>query len=51
VKALGSNPRRAAKDGTGETGVPVTFGGVDLSPGAWLYSDEDGIVLAPRRLP
>ena len=50
VKALGSNPRKSAKDGAGETGVPVTFGGVEFRPGAWLYSDEDGIVLAARRV-
>jgi regulator of ribonuclease activity A len=50
VKALGSNPRRSAKEGAGSTGVPVSFGDAEFSPGAWLYSDEDGIVLAPRDL-
>ena len=51
VKALGSNPRKSAKDGVGEVDVPVTFGGVRFSPGDRLYSDEDGIVLAERELP
>jgi regulator of ribonuclease activity A len=50
VKALGSNPLRSAKAGAGEVGVPVTFGGVTFTPGDWLYSDEDGIVVAGRRL-
>lgn len=50
VKALGSNPRKSAKDGAGEVDVPVTFGGVEFRPGDWLYSDEDGIVLAERDL-
>ena len=50
VKALGSNPRKSAKDGQGEVGVPVEFGGVGFRPGAWLYSDEDGIVVAARPL-
>jgi regulator of ribonuclease activity A len=50
VKALGSNPRRSAKEGAGETGVPVTFGRAEFRPGMWLYSDEDGIVLATRAL-
>ncbi len=50
AKALGSNPRKSAKDGLGESGVPVEFGGVQFRPGAWLYSDEDGIVVADRRL-
>lgn len=51
VKALGSNPCKSAKEGAGEVDVPVAFGGVEFRPGAWLYSDEDGIVLAARRLP
>ncbi|RAY14452.1 S-adenosylmethionine--2-demethylmenaquinone methyltransferase [Actinomadura craniellae] len=50
IKALGANPRKSAKAGTGEVNVPVTFGGTDFHPGAWLYSDEDGIVVASRPL-
>ncbi len=46
VKALGSNPRKSAKAGAGEVDVPVSFGGVRFEPGAHLYSDEDGIVVA-----
>ena len=46
VKALGSNPRKSAKAGVGEVDVPVAFGGVRFEPGAHLYSDEDGIVVA-----
>lgn len=51
AKALGSNPRKSAKEGAGEVDVPVTFGGVEFRPGDWLYSDEDGIVVAGRELP
>jgi regulator of ribonuclease activity A len=50
IKALGSNPRKSAKDGAGEVDVPVTFGDAEFRPGHWLYSDEDGIVTAARRL-
>ena len=46
VKALGSNPRKSAKAGAGELDVPVSFGGARFAPGAHLYSDEDGIVVA-----
>jgi regulator of ribonuclease activity A len=45
VKALGTNPRPSRKEGVGETGVPVTFGGVTFEPGARLYADEDGVVV------
>ncbi|MEB7502824.1 ribonuclease E activity regulator RraA [Arthrobacter koreensis] len=45
VKALGSNPRKSAKDSVGEIDVPVEFGGVTFRPGAVLYADEDGILV------
>ncbi|MGC5076806.1 ribonuclease E activity regulator RraA [Agrococcus sp. DT81.2] len=45
VKALGSNPRKSAKDGVGETDVPVEFGGVAFRPGAMLWADEDGVLV------
>lgn len=46
VKALGTNPQKGAKLGTGETDVAVTFGGVTFTPGHFLYSDDDGILVA-----
>ncbi|MGI5284579.1 ribonuclease E activity regulator RraA [Nonomuraea polychroma] len=45
VKALGSNPRKSGKEGTGERDVPVSFGGVIFRPGAELFSDDDGILV------
>jgi regulator of ribonuclease activity A len=45
VKALGSNPRKSAKDGEGETDAPVAFGGVVFRPGAMLWADEDGVLV------
>jgi regulator of ribonuclease activity A len=50
VKALGSNPRKSDKAGAGEVDVPVAFGGVRFEPGAHLYSDEDGVVVAAAAL-
>jgi regulator of ribonuclease activity A len=50
VKALGTNPRRSAKLGAGELGVPVIFAGVTFRPGAWLYADADGILVSDRCL-
>ena len=50
IKALGTNPRKSAKAGEGEIGVPVEFGGVIFTPGDYLYADEDGIVVSPRAL-
>jgi regulator of ribonuclease activity A len=42
--ALGSNPRKSAKDGVGEQDVTVSFGGVDFVPGQLVWADEDGIL-------
>lgn len=48
LKALGTNPRVSGKTGAGELDVPVTFGEVTFTPGHWLYSDDDGIVVLPH---
>jgi regulator of ribonuclease activity A len=43
--ALGSNPRKSAKEGVGDRDVTVSFGGVDFVPGQKLWADEDGILV------
>ena len=50
IKALGHHPRKSVKKGQGETDVPVTFAGVTLTPGEWLYADRDGIIISPHAL-
>ncbi|MGH7527966.1 MAG: ribonuclease E activity regulator RraA [Gemmatimonadales bacterium] len=50
VKALGICPMPAAKTGAGERGVPLTFAGVTWRPGAFVYADWDGLVIAGRDL-
>lgn len=47
VKALGTNPRKSAKDGAGEVDVPVSFGGVTFHTGDYVYCDEDGVLVSP----
>ena len=51
VKALGSNPRKSGKAGTGESDVILSFSGAIFTPGHWLYSDDDGLLISPKRLP
>jgi regulator of ribonuclease activity A len=48
IRALGTHPRRSSKRADGATGIPVSFGGVDFKPGAYLYADEDGIIVAEK---
>ncbi|GAB6856748.1 ribonuclease E activity regulator RraA [Microbacterium xylanilyticum] len=45
VKALGTNPRKSGKTGTGETDIVLRFGDVEFRPGARLYADEDGVLV------
>ena len=51
VQALGAHPRKSEKRGEGQRDIPVTFAGVTLSPGEWLYADNNGILVADERLP
>ncbi len=44
VQVLGIVITMGAIDG------PVTFGDITIRPGDWLYADDDGIVVSPRRL-
>lgn len=50
VKALNTNPLRSVKKGLGDLDVPVTFAGITVRPGDYLYADPDGIVVADDRL-
>jgi regulator of ribonuclease activity A len=45
VKALGTNPRKSAKDGVGEIDVPVTIEGVVFTPGKHVWADLDGVLV------
>lgn len=45
LKALGSNPRKSAKDGVGEVDVPVEIAGVVFRPGAHVWADADGVLV------
>ncbi|MGE0494669.1 MAG: ribonuclease E activity regulator RraA [Vulcanimicrobiota bacterium] len=47
IKALASMPRKSVKRGEGQREVVVRMAGVEFSPGAHLYADEDGVVVTP----
>ncbi len=50
VFALGTNPLKSKKEGKGEVNVPLQFLGAEWKPGDYVYADEDGIVIAGRKL-
>lgn len=47
LKALASMPRKSVKRGEGQRDVVVRMAGVEFTPGAHLYADEDGVVVTP----
>ncbi|KAL4447559.1 hypothetical protein ABPG75_004778 [Micractinium tetrahymenae] len=48
--ALGSHPMKPGKGPAGQRDVPVVVGGVAISPGDYLYADEDGVLVSPGPL-
>jgi regulator of ribonuclease activity A len=50
VQALGSHPRKSEKRGEGQRDIAVTFAGVTLRVGQWLYADNNGIIIAEQPL-
>ena len=50
VKALACCPRKSEKRGLGERDVPLELAGVTVEPGAWIYCDADGVVVAREEL-
>lgn len=50
VLALATHPLKSIKKNVGEVDIPVTFGGVTLVPGHYLYADEDGVIVSRNAL-
>lgn len=50
IQALGSHPRKSDKRGEGQRELAVTFAGVTLRVGQWLYADNNGIIIAEQPL-
>ncbi|RRR65885.1 MAG: RraA family protein [Candidatus Viridilinea halotolerans] len=50
VLALAAHPRRSIKRGEGVHGGTLHIAGLTLTPGLFLYADDDGIVVAEHAL-
>jgi regulator of ribonuclease activity A len=50
VLAIAACPVKTVKLNAGTTGVPVAFGGVVFTEGAWLYADANGVIVAGEQL-
>ena len=50
IQALLTHPRKSVKRSLGDRDLPVTFAGVTLVPGAYLYADDNGIITSSTAL-
>ena len=50
VMALATVPRKSHKHGVGEIDVSVSFAGLTFRANRYVYADEDGLLLAHKKL-
>ena len=50
VRALGACPLKSIKKGIGDSNLIVNFSGVTFTPGEYLYSDEDGVIVIKEKV-
>ncbi len=50
VQALNTIPLKTEKRGIGDLNVPITFGGVTINPGEYIYADNNGVVVSSKSL-
>lgn len=50
VQAMNTNPRKTEKRGIGDLNIPVTFGGITFVPGEYVYADNNGVIVSPKKL-
>jgi regulator of ribonuclease activity A len=50
VRALGTNPMKTDKLGQGQRNIAIEFAGISINPGNYIYADNNGIVVANKKL-
>jgi regulator of ribonuclease activity A len=50
VQALAPHPMKTERRDLGEVDVPVSFAGVSVTPGDWIYADANGVLVANAKL-
>ena len=50
VHALAAIPQKSNRKGAGETDIQLSFGGVNIQTGDYIYADNNGIVIANEQL-
>lgn len=50
VQALGSAPRKSNRKGVGESDIEISFGGLNIKSGMFVYADNNGIIVSDKAL-
>lgn len=50
VQALGSIPRKSTRKNAGETDLEISFGGMVINSGMFIYADNNGIIVSEKPL-
>ena len=50
IKALGTHPLKTVKNGVGQNNVKVSFLGLNINAGDFIYADEDGVIVSSKAL-
>lgn len=50
VQALAPIPQKSNRKGAGETGLTLSFGGVTVAQGNYVYADNNGILVSDKKL-
>ena len=50
IKALGVHPKKSEKRGLGKFGHDIEFGGVKFQSGAFVYCDNNGVIVSSSQL-
>lgn len=48
--ALSAIPKKSVRKGAGDVGVHLDIGGVTIADGAYLYADNNGILICANAL-
>lgn len=50
VQALSAMPLKSVRKGIGDTGVTLSFGGVIIEDGEYIYADNNGVIVSAQPL-
>ncbi len=50
VQALAAIPQKSNRQGAGDTGLALSFGGVTIAQGNFIYADNNGILVSNQSL-